>query len=156
MVFSKGKLINLIREKYKDEMYLFYQANVDYKENLNPNSGYDSIEINSDSFYGKTPKSIAIDHIEKYQREIFFSKQLDYIDEHEHRIVAVRKEHGMGSIVPPEFKVSECLIGIILGDRFPEVYMPVIDKLSKNIGFEYRILHWESGEYFLFNPKSAD
>lgn len=152
LVLSKEKLINLIREKYKDEMYLFYQADVDYKEYLNANSGHDSIEINSDSFEGKTPTSIAIDHIEKYQRELLFSKQLDYIDEHEHRIVALRKEHGIGSIVPPECKVSKCLIGVILGDRFPDVYMPVIDKLSKDMGFEYRNLHWESGEYFLLNP----
>lgn len=152
LVLSKEKLINLIREKYKDEMYLFYQADVDYKEYLNANSGHDSIEINSDSFEGKTLSSIAIDHIEKYQRELLFSKQLDYIDEHEHRIVALRKEHGIGSIVSPECKVSKCLIGVILGDRFPDVYMPVIDKLSKDMGFEYRNLHWESGEYFLLNP----
>lgn len=152
LVFSKEKLINLIREKYKDVMYSFYQADVDYKEYLNANSGYDSIEINSDSFEGKTPSDIAIDHIEKYQRELLFSKQRDYIDEHEHRIVALRKEPGIGSIVPLGCEVSKCLIGVILGDRFPEVYMPAIDKLSKDMGFEYRNLHWESGEYFSLNP----
>lgn len=152
LVFSKEKLINLLREKYKDEMYLFYQADVAYKEYLNAYSEYDSIEINSDSFEGKTPDSIAMDHIEKYQKELLFSKQLDYIDEHEHRIVALRKESGIGSIAPPECKVSKCLIGVILGDRFSEAYMPTIDKLSKDIGFEYRQLHWESGEYSLLNP----
>jgi hypothetical protein len=151
LVFSKEKLISLLREKYKDEMYLFYQDDVDYKEYLYENSEYDSIEINSDSFDGKTPDSIAVDHFEKYKRELLFIKQLDYIDEHEHRIVARRKESGIGTIAPPEFKVSKCLIGVILGDRFPEAYMPTIDKLSKDIGFEYRQLHWESGGYFLLN-----
>lgn len=151
LVLSKGKLINLLREKYKDELYLFYQSDVAYKEYLNANSGCD-LEINSDSFDGKTPDSIAMDHIEKYQKELLFCKQLDYIDEHEHRIVSLRKESGIGTIAPPEFKVSKCLIGVILGDRFSEAYMPTIDKLSKDIGFEYRQLHWETGEYFLLNP----
>lgn len=155
LALSKENLINLIREKYKEDMYSTYQGYVSYKEYVNENSGHNSIEINCDTFDNNTPIDVAIKHIDRYQRELLFRKQLDYGDEHEYRVIVLRKDYGVDATVIPEFEVSKCLIGVILGDRFPKVYTPAIDKLSKDMGFEYRKLHWESGEYFLLGNNAG-
>ncbi len=147
LALSKEKLENLIRENIKEDQYIMYQDAMSYKEDVNANSGHNFPRINHDTFK-KKPMDVAINHIKKYQKEMLFCKQLDYEDEQEYRIVVLQKDNVSNYMVVPEIQVSKCLIGVILGDRFPQVYKPTIDKLSESMDFPYRKLHWESGKYF--------
>ena len=52
-----------------------------------------------------------------------------------------------------KFDALECLIGIIVGDRFHKTYYPLIRYIIEEKNIECRKLHWEKGEYFLFNKE---
>lgn len=149
LIFSREKLVRIIREQFSNEEFTIYEGDVNYKDYVNDTIGPRSVKVNSDTFDTETPINVAFKHLQKYQKELLFCKQLDYKDEDEYRVVALRKPEGENLQPAPEFSISKCLIGVVLGDRFPKVYMPSIDKLSINMNFEHRKLHWESGEYLL-------
>jgi len=151
LAFSREKLFKLIQEKYKYDEYLLYEGEVEYKDYVNDHSWHDSVTVDCDTFDNMTPFDVAIEHISKFQRELLFRKQLDYKDENEFRVVAMYKKESTSVFEVPEFEVSKCLLGIILGDRFPKAYIPSITKLSNKLNIKYRRLHWESGEYHLLS-----
>jgi len=153
LVFSKNKLVSAVTQKYKDEEYLIYHGDVIYKDYVNENSRHDSIDINHDTFDTSSPQEIAIQHITKYKNEFLLCKQLDYRDEEEFRIVLLKKEFGKTQYIAPEPKLGDCLIGVIVGDRFPKVYSSLLDTLSNKLGVSCRRLHWMSGEYYLLSNK---
>ncbi|MFH1288222.1 MAG: DUF2971 domain-containing protein [bacterium] len=150
LVFLKEKLLRLIYENYKKDEYLIYNGDVDYRECINDYGGHNSLHINGNTFSDSiTPMDIAINHIDRYHEKLLFRKQLDYEDEQEYRIVLLQKKDKIDSVSVPKFDVSKCLVGIILGDRFPDVYKPTIEKICKDMNLLYRNLHWERGQYFL-------
>lgn len=149
LAFSKEKLLKLIYENNKKDEYIIYDGYVDYEEYIN-NSGHNSVDIDGNTFNGSiTPMDIAISHIAKYHKKLLFCKQLDYKDEQEYRIVLLQKKDNIKSQSAPEINVGKCLIGVILGDRFPDVYKPAIEKICKDMDISYRNLHWERDQYFL-------
>lgn len=153
LVFSKKKLVTIITQKYKDEDYLISYGDVTYKDYVNENSRHDSVDINHDTFDSGSPKEIALQHIIKYKNEMLFCKQLDYKDEEEFRIVILKKEFDNSKNLVPEIKLSDCLVGVIIGDRSPRVYSSLLDNLSEKLGVNCRRLHWEAGEYFLLSNR---
>lgn len=86
---------------------------------------------------------------------MLFRKQSDYKDEQEYRIVMLRKGGPVLSVTEPVFEVKDCLISIILGDRFSEVYNPTIESICKDMNISYKKLHWESGDYVLLDMKKS-
>jgi len=151
LVFSKKLLSAVIQEKYTSDNYFIYEGDVEYKEYVNAYSRHDSVSIGGDTFDDKSPFEVAIDHITKYQKELFFRKQLDYKDEKEYRVIVMYKKEPDSNLDVPAFNVSRCLLGIILGDRFPKTYIPTIVALAGKLDFKYRRLHWASGEYYLLS-----
>jgi Protein of unknown function (DUF2971) len=154
LVFSRNSLLEEIRKICSGDMYFIYEGNVGYREYVNDySSRHDTVSVNKNTFDDKAPIEIALNHINTYWQELFFRKQNDYKDEQEFRIVTLQKDILKDPNTPLEIKASKCLTGIILGDRFPEVYFPAIAEVAGNLGLEYRKLHWHHGKYFLLSGK---
>lgn len=138
LVFSKESLTKTIKNELSQD-YLVYDEDINYEE---INSEFLSIDDNL------TVNEIIINHIKQNHKNIFFKKHLDYKDENEFRIILVQKNennHQISNLID----ISNSLKFIILGDKFPKVYLPTIKDLSSKLNIEYKKLHWEHNQYFL-------
>ncbi len=148
LVFSKESLMTTIKNELSKN-YLNYGENINYKE-------IDFKPLNIDNDNDKlTVNEIVMNHIKKDYKNIFFQKHLDYKDEDEFRIVLIQKDENLFSQSPLDLLVdiSNSLKLIILGDRFPKVYLPTIKDLSTKLNIEYKTLDWEHNQYFLFDSE---
>jgi len=151
LVFSKEKLLKSVRNACDDKKYMFWEGSVDYKEYVADHAGYGSVPVNGDTFDTRSPVDVALDHICSHYHELLFRKQRDYKDEDEYRIVVLHKNHPSEFCSPLELKVTDFLVGIILGDRFPKAYLPTIISISNDLDVKFKKLHWGKGEYILLN-----
>ena len=145
-IFSKKNLLAEVKNRFSNN-HLIFNNNVDYRH-LNSSRVRDSLSINGGDLEQSSIDEIAITHLEANNESIFFKKTPDYQDENEFRLVVVSKDRDSrhGHLVD----VSSSLKVVILGDAFPEVYLPTVRNLSEKTLVPFRKLHWEKGEYFLF------
>ncbi len=145
LVFSKESLMTTIKNELSQN-YLIYDENVNYKE-----IDFESLNIDNNDLIAN---EIVMTHIKRDYKNIFFQKHLDYKGENEFRIVLIQKDKNPFYQSPP-VDISNSLKLIILGDRFPNVYLPTIKDLSTNLNIEFKQLHWEHNQYFLFKKQGA-
>jgi len=112
LVFSKKAIEKIIDKNYKFEK-------VNYTEKT---------PIETDFYYSelKPPllESTLESFLNKNYAEIFFTKCKDYVDEAEYRLLKKTKEKN----ITYEFlDISNCLKGIITGDRFNDIYYSILD-----------------------------
>jgi hypothetical protein len=138
LVFSKESLMKTIKDELSQD-YLIYDEDVNYKE-------IDSESLNI--YDDLTVNEIIINHIKQNHKNIFFQKHLDYKDENEFRIILVQENENNRS-KDILIDISDSLKFIILGDRFPDVYLPTIKDLTSKLNINYKKLHWEHNQYFL-------
>jgi hypothetical protein len=79
-------------------------------------------------------------HIQKYNTELYFTKNLDWKDEFEYRIVYLGKDES-----PMDVDFQNSLKGLVVGDDFPKVYYHVLDHFRDKYNFEVRHISWEMG-----------
>ena len=123
LLLSKNKLCMTIK-KYFTESAFF--GPVKYRSNHT----FD-IELNGDSL---SDEQYMRKFIINKRNEIFFKKHIDYRDENEYRILIIDDKFEDIFI---DFK--KCFIGIILGDRFHEVYFPIV----KGFMDKYKTKAWK-------------
>ena len=139
LVFSKESLMKTIKNELSQD-YLVYHENVNYKE-----IDSESLSIEDNNL---TKNEIILNHIKQNYKNIFFQKHLDYKDENEFRIILVQEnENNLYKDILID--ISNSLKFIILGDRFPKVYLPTIKELSSKLNIDCKKLHWEHNQYFL-------
>jgi len=83
-------------------------------------------------------------HIMENSEGFFFRKHIDYRDEAEFRVVVFDPEKKLECI-----DISTSLKGVIVGDRTPEPYIPLINKMCKDIKVESRKAYWSRGKLHL-------
>jgi len=145
LMFSKGKLLEEIEEQLK-------QSSVIYKKSVTYKEPHRSRIKNSLALWGgeideQDKEEIAHKYIQSNYEHVFFQKQLDYKDENEFRIVSIPETGKYDNEI--FLDISSSLKTIILGDAFPQVYLPTIKALSKELNVPYRKLHWEKHSYIL-------
>lgn len=145
LVFSKEFLMATIQNELSED-YLIYGEDVNYKEIKS-----ESLNIDDNNL---TSNEIVLNNVKKYYKNIFFQKDLDYQDENEFRIVLIKKDLEESS-QEHFIDISNSLKLIILGDKFPEVYLPTIKNLSIKLNIEFKKLHWDRQGYSLLNWDSA-
>jgi len=151
LVFSKKIIIKTITESINDNEFLFFKQEMKYNNSIRDGSGPLTVQVNGDSFKKESSHTIAVDHIINHYDGLFFTKQNDYKDEKEYRIIVCKINDENHGDFTYHFPVSNCLKGIILGDRFHKNYRPLIEPFKQKLELGYRQLHWESGEYTLLN-----
>lgn len=118
----------------------YFREDVNYKE-------IESESINIDD-NNLTSNEIVLNNIKKDYKQFLFQKDLDYQDENEFRIVLIKRNLEKSS-QKHFIDISNSLKLIILGDKFPKVYLPTVKDLSSKLNIKYKKLHWEHNQYFL-------
>lgn len=124
LAFSKKAIHEIINNNYKFEK-------VKYSENT---------PIETDFYYNEIKPSLLESTLESFLEEnyaeIFFTKCIDYVDEAEFRLLKRSIENHKQC---EYLNISNCLKGVITGDRFNDVYYPILD--DKKI--EYRNCYYD-------------
>ena len=150
LVFSKQNFIDAIHDSIDRNNFCVFNDSILYKES-DKYSRSQSMSIDGDSFVSSTPFKIAFEHIKKYNKELFFQKDIDYRDEDEYRVVVCRSKENSEASQSLDIQATNCIKGIILGDRFPRVYKPTIEQLCKELKIEYKKFHFEKRNYILLS-----
>jgi Protein of unknown function (DUF2971) len=80
-------------------------------------------------------------YIDKYHRELFFTKHHDWASEFEFRLIL-----NEPSPLPAYLDIAECLTGVILGESFPTSMLDAVRHLlRKSPAIELRRLNWLNG-----------
>jgi len=79
-------------------------------------------------------------HVQRNSRDLFLTKELDYRDEAEYRVV-IYASHGTNTFVD----ISKTLRGVIAGVQTPKVYFPVIRSLAGGYDVECMQASWDYG-----------
>jgi hypothetical protein len=137
LVFSKSEI-----EKIIEGMEQIAKAkNVEYSNEID----HSALVLDGNMLDDSGVNASAIIHIQKSFDNIFFTKNIDYRDEAEFRIVVLDEtetnEHK-------EISTDLVLKGVILGDRFPKIYYPTIKSIGE---IEVRQLRWLNGKFIPLN-----
>ena len=127
VVFSKKAF-----EKIIDEKYNFEAVNYTEKTPLETDFQYNEIKPSS-------LESSLESFLEKNYVEVFFTKCNDYCDEAEFRLLKRIKEKEK---IVEYIDIKNCLKGIIVGDRFDNIYLPIL----KEKEIEFRKCYYDSDE----------
>src|SRR6266550_4478588 len=79
-------------------------------------------------------------HVEKFRNSLFFTKALDWEHERELRWI-VSGNVGTDFYV----NIEDSLIGIALGDGFPERKKPIVQKYAERNNISMAIMNWRNG-----------
>ena len=150
LVFSTELLLKEIEDKFSHNDWKIYSDDLDYVDTLDKT--FDKLFISMiGSENWKDAEDYIFDHLaEEYQR-VFFTKQKDYKGETEFRVVLANRNRisGMDLCI----SIDKCLIGIILGDRFPDIYRPILDEKYSSSDIEYGKMKWFHGSWNYENWK---
>jgi hypothetical protein len=135
-ILSKKDMIEELKQS--KDIYGAYHGKVNYngsdkKQKIFLGATRSSdVEVDEDYFITK--------YFRKNNRIHFFTKVRDYRDENEYRFVIVSKS-------PQDrfLKINRALKGVIIGDRFDDVYLPTIKELCS--GLPCFSLKWQFGLY---------
>ena len=83
-------------------------------------------------------------HIHLHVDDLFFTKDIDYRDESEFRIVVYDRNDTLQYL-----QIDDAVRGVIAGDRTSEVYFPLLKQLSAKFNAECRQVYWDRGEAHL-------
>ena len=83
-------------------------------------------------------------HIRAHHKALFLTKHVDYRDESEYRFI-VADPSGAHEYVD----ISASLRAVIVGDRTPDVYFPLIEQLSHRYKATCRRAYWDRGKAHL-------
>ncbi|MBM5064231.1 DUF2971 domain-containing protein [Vibrio parahaemolyticus] len=148
IVVSKAKLIEQLTTEFELNYRLDY-GNIRYEEpDLSRN--IPCLDIDGPELDNLTSSDVAINFITNHIDELLFTKQPDYKDEAEFRLVLTPKSLEHVS-VPIYVDLLQCVHSIILGDAFPKVYKPTIFQLAQELKIPVKKLHWEHHAYILLN-----
>lgn len=136
LVLSKKSMESNIQSQIGSEKVMF--DNVEYKNCSFINCGTLSIDVNQ---YSLRKEEYLFDYTKTHSKDLFFTKQRDYRDENEYRIVYCIGDSGNIFV-----DIKDSLKGIVLGDSFNKLYLGIIkDYVINNNLFCYQT-SWDSGE----------
>lgn len=146
IVFSKSKLIKLLGSQITNTQEILIES-VSY---INPERRKQPIlHVDQSDFLKATSNDIALDFLRKHKKALLFSKQTDYRDECEFRVVMVNKSPGLPNESESFINASNAIEGVVFGDRFPRVYTPTINALLSGSDICARKLYWHKTGYHL-------
>lgn len=134
LVFSKKAIV----AEVTDIRGRVIANNIQYK--TRPGISHHAYTLNGNQLIEVGVEEYCYNHIIQHAATLFFIKNIDYRDESEYRVVVFDPEHKYEYI-----DINKSIRGIIVGDRTPKVYFPLIRRLADRYGIEYRRAYWERG-----------
>jgi hypothetical protein len=139
LVFSKKILLYVIKDNLDNKnSYLFYDK-INYDNKLNKlfyAMNFTQHNITTDIF----------DHIEKFKKELLFTKVLDYKDESEFRIAFYNERFLKDNNSYIDFYFKNSIKEIIVGCKFSDAYKINIKKISNDLNVPVYQLNWLDGK----------
>ncbi|MBM7605973.1 hypothetical protein JOC75_004001 [Metabacillus crassostreae] len=140
LMFDKTILEKVIDDEFS-QRGLIHHGFVNYgARSLNSHYAFNS--INSEEIQSLGLKLFSKQHLNKYYKELFFEKMLDWKDESEYRWVFFSNEDRHYEV----FKFQDALVGIILGVDFPPVYETIIESYCKKSNIHVIRMDWYNGK----------
>lgn len=151
LVFDKSALRDCVAAAAENISQPLYEGLITYE---NPRAVpdinvYDELTIQYDLLKRVGVKKYLDSHVEKFWRNLFFRKAIDWSQEHEYRF-AVRGNRN----APLFVDIAPALKGILIGDRFPTVLKSKLaDYLRRNTHVDLAETDWLNG---FPQPKTKD
>ena len=102
---------------------------------------YRTLTLNTNLLPSEGTEKYCRNHVRNNLESFFFTKNLDYRDESEYRYVIFEPEK-----VYLYFDIEPILKYVIIGDKTPKIYYPIIKELCSNLNIECRRVEWSKGE----------
>lgn len=135
LVFDKNILLENINQSLKTLTNpIIVDDYVDYKNEFGINP--EAYNLNTDT----APNPNIKEYLDNFAKDVFFTKNKDYRDETEYRIMIYAPEMDMFFA-----EISSALKAIILGDRFPEGYRSIIESYCKRNNIIAKKMDWYNG-----------
>jgi len=147
LVFSKKELERLLSEM--ESQIRDYRANyVKYSQEY----GFDweAITLDGNRLQSEGVEGYSFNHVMENSEELFFRKHIDYRDEAEFRVVVFDPDKELEYL-----DVSSFIKCVIVGDRTPEAYIPLINQMCTDLNIESRRAYWERGKSHLLLCKNT-
>lgn len=141
LAFDSKILERTIDNSFQKSDFKLY-GEITYKP-FNPNG---EVAINTNIFKGRNIEQYCIDFIKKHSHELLFVKNPDYRDENEYRcLVHSQSEDDLF------IEIQDSLIGVIIGDRFPDGLLPSLKYQLDRLEVRCKRATWYNGRPVLFN-----
>ena len=137
LVFDKSKLIETVRSTADKINAHCFCENIEYG---NP-PGFEHpafselITKNEDSI-----DNIVLEHIRRHHKTLFFTKDITWDRENEFRFMVIGKDNE-----PFKIDIADALEGVVLGEYFPESYLPLIENAKNRYQYQSFRIEWENG-----------
>ncbi len=146
LVFSKEKLTKQIVGIYPKGNYEIFSDDIDYLENyLERYIKNSSIPITPETYKNKKSHEIVWDYMIGNYHKLYFRKINQFCDESEFRVILLSKKSMQDEEL--KFDIGDSLIGVLLGDKFPEVYKPTLVDLCSKKKLSCGKLKWVMGNW---------
>lgn len=132
LAFDRDELLRAVEANYHE----VFAGDVDYFATP-PRQQFilDTSRLGNDD-----PTSLIHDHIRTWHRQIFLTKNIDYKDENEYRVIVLCLDSLYAYI-----DIRDALRCIVIGDRFPDGLFPSLALSAKDFGVKCRRVHWSNG-----------
>ncbi len=127
-----------------------YSGSVIYDNSLDRHDGDSIFSIQYKDIKNLSLNTAINMYIEKHHKRLYFQKSTDWRDEHEYRWV-VRGENNEPLFVP----INGCLEAVIVGQRFPDVYLTALYPFAEEYNIKVIKCFWFNGEPSLFPDLKA-
>ncbi len=148
LVFSKKKLIESLLSSEA-----FHYSNIDYQDPTRKSNPI--LKVDQHDFLKKTPENIALNFLLENKHQFFFTKQEDYRDESEFRVLRLEMDIDTIENESAYLDISKSIEGIVLGDNCPEVYFPTVMQLTKETSIIPKRLIWHKYKYVLHDLENS-
>ena len=150
LVISKDELKQIF-DKEQAKVKIYSANYVKYFLSKNDYSPWPSFD--GSSLGNKSVEECSLEYVINNFDALFFSKHIDYRDEAEFRVVVLDPQRQFEYI-----DIDTSLRGVIVGDRTPDVYFPLIKEMCKKLNIQSQQAYWStsSPHMILRDCKSPD
>ncbi|NFN17824.1 DUF2971 domain-containing protein [Clostridium botulinum] len=133
LVFNKKKLTEKINKIFKNDIiFNDFIKYLDYGQVLEFNQDYDPYIIFFEKMLSLGIEKYLKEHIFKFNKDLFFTKQTCWRDEEEYRWVVYSSNKVKDKYIP----INDCLEAIVLGNDFDSKYLNQITCYAKECGIK--------------------
>ena len=143
LAFSKKALQNAIKKQFSSVFIKDEEVDYDVHEDIRFDKMYNhqAKTIN----YTNSNHNTIMKHLNINYKYLFFKKHWDYRDEAEYRIIVYDIDSKYEYL-----DISDCLVGFILGYRFPVIYLPIVESVESELNLVRDQVHiWDDSNVTL-------
>ena len=136
-IFDREKLEKTIKSALSAKGDIYFD-DVTYR-NFNPDQVH-AFSLSHEEIQKNSLESVLNEKVKLHYKQYFFTKAEDWSSENEWRCI-LRGNDSEAEFIP----IKDSICGIIVGNNFPNVYVPSITHFGKKYSVEVARIHWSNG-----------